>query len=63
MEARLAAILADSTGKPRSFLTVAHSPLLDGLRGLERQGRVELSVTEVRPGRYRIIVWPTRTPQ
>lgn len=52
MEARLAAILASAPPEGRSFRTVAHSPLFDGLQGLAEQGRAQLTVVETRPGRY-----------
>jgi len=53
MERRLAAIL-ERAGKPgRRFITVPHSPLLEGLRGLERAGLIRLHLTEGRKGIYR----------
>ena len=53
MEHRLAAIL-QRAGKPgRRFVTVAHSPLLEGLQGLERAGLVRLYLTEGRTNVFR----------
>jgi len=54
MEERLAALLASAPPEGRSFRTVAHSPLFDGLQGLADQGRAAVSVVESRPGRYTV---------
>lgn len=53
MERRLAAILQRAGRPGRRFITVPHSPLLEGLRGLERAGLIRLYLTEGMRNVYR----------
>jgi hypothetical protein len=53
MESRLAAILQRAGQPGRRFVTVAHSPLLEGLQGLERAGLIRLDLTEGRTNTFR----------
>lgn len=53
MERRLAAILQRAGASGRRFITVPHSPLLEGLRGLESAGLIRLNLTSGRKDIYR----------
>jgi hypothetical protein len=53
MESRLAAILQRAGTPGRRFLTVPHSPLLEGLQGLERAGLIRLDLTTGRKDIWR----------